>query len=59
MYDPVVSKVRRAREAFASQFGDDLRALAAHLRQTEQASGRKMVSFPPRRLNVSHTTRVR
>ena len=47
--DSVVKEVREIREAYARRFGYDLDAMHHDLKAKEQASGRKVVSFPPRR----------
>jgi hypothetical protein len=47
--DSVVREVREIREAYAKQFGYDLEAIHRDLKAQEQASGRKVVSLPPRR----------
>jgi hypothetical protein len=47
--DSVVREVREIREAYAKQFGYDLEAIHRDLKAQEKASGRKVVSFPPRR----------
>ena len=47
--DSVVQEVREIREAYARQFGYDLDAIHRDLKAQEQASGRQLVSFPPRR----------
>ncbi len=47
--DDVVLEVRRIREAYAKQFGYDLQAIHRDLKEQEKASGRRIVSFPPRR----------
>jgi hypothetical protein len=49
MRDDIVDEVRRAREEYARQFDFDLEAICRDLQQKQQASGRKVVSFPPRR----------
>jgi hypothetical protein len=41
--------VREIREAYAKQFGYDLDAICRDLKAQEQASGRQIVSFSPRR----------
>jgi hypothetical protein len=48
--DPIVEEIRRARHALAARFNNDLSALVAHLRRSQQESGRTYVSFPPRRI---------
>jgi hypothetical protein len=47
--DSVVQEVREIRDAYAKQFGYDLRAIHRDLKSQEQASGRKIVCLPPRR----------
>jgi hypothetical protein len=47
--DDVLLEVRKVREAYAQQFGYDLQAIHRNLKEQEQASGRKIVTLPPRR----------
>ena len=47
--DPIVEEVRQLREAYAEEFNFDLWAIYRDLKQQEKASGRKIVSFPPKR----------
>jgi hypothetical protein len=47
--DSVVEEVRRIRDAYAQQCGYDLRAMHRDLKEKERQSGRRVVSFPPRR----------
>jgi hypothetical protein len=47
--DSVVQEVREIRDAYARQFNYDLDAIHRDLKAQEQASGRQIVSFPPRR----------
>jgi hypothetical protein len=47
--DDIVREVRKFREAYATQFGYDLEAIHRDLKALEQASGRRVVSLPPRR----------
>ncbi len=44
--DPIVEEVRSARQKHAARFNYDLRKIAEDLREKEQQSGRKIVSFP-------------
>jgi hypothetical protein len=46
--DPIVEEIRRVRRAHASQFGNDISAIAADIRRLERESGRQHVNFPPR-----------
>src|SRR5438874_376292 len=45
----VFLEVRKVREAYAQRFGYDLQAIHCDLKEQEQASGRRVVSLPPRR----------
>ncbi|MFO0967633.1 MAG: hypothetical protein U0793_18895 [Gemmataceae bacterium] len=47
--DDVLLEVRKTREAYAERFGCDLEAIHRDLKAQEQASGRHIVSLPPRR----------
>jgi hypothetical protein len=48
--DPIVEEVRAIREAYAEQFNYDIRAMVADLKEKQKAHGRKLVSFPPKRI---------
>jgi hypothetical protein len=54
--DPIVEKVRRIREEYATQFDYDLRAMADNLRIREQEHRDRLVTFPrkPTRRLDSH-----
>lgn len=54
--DPVVEEVREARQNHAAQFGNDLRAIYNDLKATEIIEGRKVVSFPSKRLKKEEKT---
>ena len=47
--DPIVAEVRKARDDYAQRFNYDLDAICQDLQQKQQQSGRKLVSFPPKR----------
>ena len=47
--DPIVAEVRKARDDYAQRFHYDLDAICQDLQQKQQQSGRKLVSFPPKR----------
>lgn len=47
--DSLLQEIRQIREAYAREFGYDLRAMHCDLKRQEQASGRRIVSLPPRR----------
>jgi hypothetical protein len=47
--DPIVAEVRKARDEYARRFDYDLDAICADLQQKQAQSGRKLVSFPPKR----------
>jgi hypothetical protein len=46
--EDIILEVRRIREAYAAQFGFDLRLIHEDLKKKQQASGRWVVSLPPR-----------
>jgi len=47
--DPIVEEVRKYRAEYAAQFDNDLEAMMRDLKAKQEASGRKVVSYPPRR----------
>jgi hypothetical protein len=47
--DPIVEEVRKIRDEYAKKFNYNLDAIAADLMKQQKASGRKLVSFPPRK----------
>jgi hypothetical protein len=47
--DPIVEEVRRARQRHAARFNYDLQAIFKDLKEKEKASGRRLVSYPPKR----------
>ena len=47
--DPIVDEVRAARDEYAKRFNYDLDAICRDLREKQAQSGRKLVTFPPRR----------
>ena len=48
--DPIVKEVRQVREAYAARFNYDLLAIYRDLKQQEKDSGRRFVSYAPRRV---------
>ncbi|MFN0279070.1 MAG: hypothetical protein ACKVRN_10770 [Pyrinomonadaceae bacterium] len=51
--DEIVEEVRRIRDAQAAKFNYDIDAIVADARKRQKASGRKTVSFPPRKPAVN------
>ena len=47
--DDILLELRKAREAYAKEFGYDLQAIHRDLKAQEQASGRQFVTLPARR----------
>jgi hypothetical protein len=47
--DPIVKETRDARERLSAQFGHDLAALCAYLREKEKEHPDRLVTLPPRR----------
>jgi hypothetical protein len=56
--DPIVAEIRRVREEHAAKFNYDLHAICEDLREQERQSGRKFVSYPPRRIALAAGTSV-
>ena len=50
MNDPIVDEVRRVRDAHTARFNYDLDAIFEDIKEQEKKSGRKFVSFAPRRV---------
>jgi hypothetical protein len=50
--DPIVAKVRAAREEHAARFGFDVKAIFKDLRARQASSGRKYVRYPARPTTV-------
>lgn len=46
--DTIVNEIRAARQAHAEKFGFDLPAIYDDLKQAEERSNRRIVSFPPK-----------
>lgn len=55
--DPIVEEVRKVRDAYAKAFNYNLEAIAADLMKQQTTSGRKLVSFPPRKPIVVRSRR--
>ena len=53
MNDPIVDEVRRIRDAHAARFNYDLDAIFRDIKEQEKKSGRKFVSFPPRKVEAN------
>ena len=50
MTDDILEEIRKVREAYGERFGFDIGAICRDLRERERASGREVVSLPPRRI---------
>ena len=57
--DPIVAEVRKARDEYARRFNYDLDAICKDLQEKQSQSGKKLVSFPPKRPRPSVATRAR
>ena len=53
--DPIVTEIRRAREAHGARFNFDLQAIYLDLKSQEKRSDHKKVSFVPKRIPPSTT----
>lgn len=47
--DPIVAEIRRVRNELLSKCNDDLGTLFRYLKERERTSGKRYVSYPPRR----------
>ncbi|MFT5374177.1 MAG: hypothetical protein ACI906_000993 [Candidatus Latescibacterota bacterium] len=47
--DPIVEETRRLREEYAAQFGHDREVIFKDILRRQSESGRKLVTFPPRK----------
>jgi hypothetical protein len=50
--DPIVAETRRLREEMMNEVGNDLDSLFSHLKEREALHPERLVSFPPRRLEL-------
>ncbi len=48
--DPVLSEIRKTREAYAARFAGDVRAMLDDIRRRGHESGRQTVARPAKRL---------
>lgn len=59
MNDPIVEEIRKYREAHAARFNYDLDAIYRDIKEREkeweEKTGRKVVSYPPRRVEPPAT----
>ena len=53
--DPIVEEVRRTRQDYARSFGNDLRALAAHLKKEEEKHPDRLIILPPKSPRRRHS----
>ncbi len=51
--DPIVTEVRRTREAHAAKYNFDLQAMFQALKEQEEKSRHEKVSFAPKRITPS------
>ena len=49
--DPVIAEVHAVRDAYAAQFDNDVAAIFRDIRVRQEASGRKYVRYPARRVD--------
>lgn len=53
--DPIVEEVRKVRDAHASTFNYNLRAIYSDLKKQEAESGRTYVKLPPKKVRPKST----
>ncbi len=58
MNDPILDEIRRIRDAHAASFNYDLDAIYLDLKEQEKKSGRKFVSYSPRRVEPADDIQV-
>lgn len=58
MEDEIVEEVRRVREAYAAQFGYDIRKMVEDLRRHSDEAGRQTVSLPPKPVDPQASKKV-
>jgi hypothetical protein len=56
--DHIIAEVRQAREELAKRCNYDLRTMIQEAQKRQAASGRKVVSFPPRPVRKPTSTRL-
>ena len=55
--DPIVEEVRAIRETIAKEYGNNVKGIVEALQRRQAESGRKLVSFPPRRVDEKQRQR--
>ena len=50
MKDTIIAELRKVRDQHAARFNYDLDAIFRDIKEQEKQSGRKFVSFPPRKV---------
>ena len=48
--DPIVEEIHRIREQLSQKYNNDLHAICEAARRAQEASGRKVVHFPSKRI---------
>lgn len=50
--DPIIAEVRAVRDEHAARFGYDVEAIFKDIRARQEASGRRYVRYPARRIST-------
>ena len=50
--DPIVKMTRELRREYADECGNDMHAIFEDIQKRQKRSGKKLVSFPPRKAQV-------
>jgi len=53
--DPVLAHIRKVREAYATQFKGDVRAMMEDIRRRQKEAGHATVAREPKRIDVSQS----
>lgn len=59
MKDEIVEEIHKHREEFASQFDYDVRKMLEYIRQQQEESGRKVVSFVEKNLKQKESENIK
>ena len=54
--DPVLSEIRKTREAYAEKFAGDVKAMMADIRRRQREGGRKTVARPAKRIEPTEAS---
>lgn len=59
MKDKIVEEIHKTREEMAKKYNFNVRAMLEDLQKQQEKSGRKYVSFPPKKIKPKETGEVK